>query len=68
MIEGELRCLRGIVHVVIRDMTQKLQAAWSDCDDGGGILEADDTVLFALFLGGPAPDLRLHATAARTSP
>lgn len=27
MIEGELRCLRGIVHVVIRDMTQKLQAA-----------------------------------------
>lgn len=68
MIEGELRCLLGIVHVVIRDMTQKPQAAWSDYDDGSGILEADDTVLFALFLGGPAPDLRLHATAARTSP
>lgn len=27
MIEGELRCLRGIVHVVILDMTRKLQAA-----------------------------------------
>lgn len=27
MIEGELRCLRSIVHMVIRDMTRKLQAA-----------------------------------------
>lgn len=26
-LAGELRCLRGMVHVVIRDMTQKLRAA-----------------------------------------